>query len=206
MALIVHWEYLFPPIKIVVFWPVLKHSLNLKSLLSITLSFIGAIIIATGGNLTAWGQLNPTGVLLALGSTIVWALYWLLSAKMQVDAVIKLFVGFISGTIMSITYAWLNGQILIDFDQVPWIPVIYVGLFEMGITFFIWLKALQLAPNAARLGNMIYLIPFLSLLLLALILKEEIQISTIAGLIVIIIGILSQQYWNQDKTKISKSL
>lgn len=194
-------NYLWPVMLALLSVPILKHTLNLKSLLSISLSFIGAIIIASGGNLSAWGQLNPTGVMLALVSTIVWALYWLLSTKMQVDAVIKLFIGFISGTILSVGYAQMKGIQLTGYNEALWLPVFYVGVFEMGFTFFIWLKALQLAPNAAKLGNLIYLTPFLSLLLLALILKEETQISTIAGLIVIIMGILSQQYWNRDKAK-----
>lgn len=195
-------NYLWPVMLALLSVPVLKHSLNLRSLLSISLSFIGAIIIASGGNLTAWGQLNPTGVLLALVSTIVWALYWLFSTKMQVDAVIKLFIGFVSGTIMSVIYAHTNDQVLTELNNIPWIPVLYVGLFEMGVTFFIWLKALQLAPNAAKLGNLIYLTPFLSLLLLAFILQEEIHITTIAGLIVIISGIFLQQYWNSAKPEI----
>ncbi len=189
-------NYLWPVMLALLSVPILKHSLKLSSLLSILLSFFGAIIIATGGNLTSWAALNLTGVLLALGSTVIWAFYWLLSAKMKVDAVIKLFVGFISGTILSITYAWLNDPFWLNLNQIPWIAVIYVGLFEMGITFFIWLKALQLAPNAAKLGNLIYLTPFLSLLLLSIILKEAIHVTTILGLLVIISGILSQQYLN----------
>jgi drug/metabolite transporter (DMT)-like permease len=174
--------------------PILKHPLSARSLFSILLSFMGAFIIATRGDLNGWNTLNLPGVLLALGSTVVWALYWLFSARMEVDAVIKLFVGFLSGSVMAILYAFTKCQLAPEVDQYPWLAVGYVGLFEMGITFFIWLKALQLADSAAKIGNMIYLTPFLSLLLLAFILDESIHNSTLLGLIVIITGILSQRY------------
>ena len=41
---------------------------------------------------------------------------------------------------------------------------VYIGLFEMGITFLVWLKALKNAKTTAHVVNLIYLVPFLSLL------------------------------------------
>lgn len=187
-------NYLWPVMLTVLSVPILKHTLNLSSFMSIVLSFAGAVIIASGGNFSAWGQLNTTGVLLALISTLVWAIYWLLSTRIPVDAIIKLFVGFISGSIFSIIYAISKNQLQVEISSFPWLPVAYVGIFEMGITFFIWLKALQLASNAAKVANLIYLTPFISLLVLAFFLKEAIYLSTIVGLLVIIMGILTQQY------------
>ena len=41
-------------------------------------------------------------------------------------------------------------------------------MFEMGITFFFWLKALQLAKTTDKVSNLVYLAPFLSLFLYTL--------------------------------------
>ncbi len=55
---------------------------------------------------------------------------------------------------------------------------IYVGLFEMGITFVLWLTALKKATHIARISNLIFISPFLSLLLISFILGEPIAPST----------------------------
>jgi drug/metabolite transporter (DMT)-like permease len=70
---------------------------------------------------------------------------------------------------------------------------IYVGLFEMGITFVLWLKALQLSESTARISNLIYITPFLSLVLIRFILKEHIFLTSVAGLVLIIVGIIIQK-------------
>ena len=186
-------NYLWPVMLAIFSVPILKQSLEWKALLGICLSFIGAAIIASGGNLAAWSQLNITGIFLALTSTLVWAVYWLLSARLKVDAVVKLFIGFVTGSLLSLLYAIFNNQIVIEFETFPWIPILYVGLFEMGLTFFIWLRALEIAPNAARIGHLIFLTPFLSLMILVIVLNESISLSTIVGLVVIIAGIFSKQ-------------
>jgi drug/metabolite transporter (DMT)-like permease len=67
-----------------------------------------------------------------------------------------------------------------------------VGLFEMGITFFLWLKALQLASTTDKVSNLVYLAPFLSLVFLHFIIREPVYYTTPAGLLLIISGILIQ--------------
>ena len=73
-----------------------------------------------------------------------------------------------------------------------WLPLIYVSLFEMSITFALWLTALQLTSSAARIGNLIYVTPFFSLLILHLAVGEKIHPATFAGLFLIIGSILFQ--------------
>ena len=66
---------------------------------------------------------------------------------------------------------------------------IYIGVCEMGVAFLAWGKAMSLSKNKASLAKMIYLIPFLSLVVMNLVLGESILISTIVGLVFIITGI-----------------
>jgi drug/metabolite transporter (DMT)-like permease len=70
----------------------------------------------------------------------------------------------------------------------------YVGIFEMGITFVIWLKALKFSKTTAHVSNLIYLSPFLSLVFIYLFVGEQILLSTVIGLILIVVGIFIQQY------------
>ena len=64
-----------------------------------------------------------------------------------------------------------------------------MGLFEMGITFVTWLKALQLSRTTAQVSNLVYASPFLSLFLIHFIVGEEIFPSTIVGLVLIVAGV-----------------
>ena len=189
-------NYLWPVVLALLSVPVLGHTLGWRNILAISLSFTGALIIATRGEMLQLRGVSITGVVLALVSTVVWAFYWLLSARIRVAATVKLFVGFLSGSLLTLIYALFAPGGLLPSSGIPWFSMLYVGLFEMGLTFFLWLKALQMADNAARVGNLIYLTPFLSLFFLALFIDEPIYNSTLVGLMVIIAGILAQQYWS----------
>jgi drug/metabolite transporter (DMT)-like permease len=78
----------------------------------------------------------------------------------------------------------------------PWPGIagsIYIGIFEMGATFFVWLKALEYAENQAPVANLIYLSPFISLVFIHLVLGEKILATTIIGLFLILLGIIIQK-------------
>ena len=74
--------------------PLLGQSLRRSQLAAVGVSFVGAVLIATRGQLTHFGGLSGTGLLLAAGSTLLWALFWLGNARIGADPVVKLFVGF----------------------------------------------------------------------------------------------------------------
>ena len=60
----------------------------------------------------------------------------------------------------------------------------------MGITFILWNKALNIATNRIVVTQMIYLAPMLSFLIINRVLGERITLLTIAGLALIVSGIL----------------
>ena len=67
--------------------------------------------------------------------------------------------------------------------------VIYIGLFEMSITFFVWLQALKFSRKISMISSFIYLTPFLSLVIIHFVVGEEILVSTFLGLALILGGI-----------------
>jgi len=171
--------------------PILKQQLSRSQLLAVLVSFIGAVIIATRGEFTSFGGGSRLGVLLAAGSTLIWATYWLFNAKDGLDPVVKLFTGFCFGFLFTILFGLINGGIELP-PAMAWLPLIYVSLFEMSITFALWLTALQLTSSAARIGNLIYMTPFFSLLILHLVVGEKIYPATFVGLLLIVGSILFQ--------------
>jgi drug/metabolite transporter (DMT)-like permease len=62
----------------------------------------------------------------------------------------------------------------------------------MGITFWLWLRALQLASTSDKISNMIFFAPFISLILLHFIIGEPVYYTTPIGLLIIIGSVLFQ--------------
>lgn len=166
------------------------------SLLAMGVSFLGVLIISTRGDILGWQITNGLGVTLALGSTVIWALYWIYGIKDSRDPVARLWLNFIFGLTFVAVYMLVAGDLRTP-PPAGLIGAAYVGLFEMGITFVLWLKALKLSRTTAQVSNLIYLSPFLSLIVIHFVVGEPIYPSTIVGLSLIITGILLQQYGAQ---------
>jgi drug/metabolite transporter (DMT)-like permease len=178
--------------------PLLRQSIGLKSILAVVISYLGVVIIATRGDFTGLRVFNLTGVFLALGSAVIWALFWIFNVKDRRDEAAKLFMNFVFGFFFIFIYMILTGKL-----AVPSLPgffgAVYVGVFEMGITFVLWLKALRLSRTTAQVSNLIYLTPFFALVFINLFVGERILASTVIGLAFIVSGILLQKYPFQQK-------
>jgi drug/metabolite transporter (DMT)-like permease len=185
-------NYTWPIILSLLSIPILRQRIGWKNFLALFVSFSGVIIIATQGNVLSLRFTNILGVLLALSSTFIWSLYWLLNVKDRRDEVAKLFLNFVFGFLFILVTVLLFSR----FTSLPFrgiIGVVYIGIFEMGITFVLWLKALQLSKTTARIANLIYLSPFLGLVIINRVVGERIFTSTILGLVLIVAGIFLQQ-------------
>jgi len=172
--------------------PVLGHKLRKKQLTAIGLSYFGVLVIATHGDPLSLEFSNGFGVFLALASTLIWASYWLWQTWSKVDPVMALFCNFIFALPFITLTLWLTEGFSLP-DQKGLAGALYVGMFEMGLTFVLWLKALQLTRNTVRIANLIYLSPFLSLVMIHFLVGEEILSSSYIGLLLIVAGVLLQQ-------------
>jgi|TARA_Y100000588_G_scaffold21504_1_gene21747 drug/metabolite transporter (DMT)-like permease len=158
-----------------------------------TFSYAGVVVIATKGDVLGMQFDSPLGVALALLSTLLWAGYWILNTKNKADPVVGVLLGFLVALPFAIGLTIFEGESFSQITAKGWMAVTYVGLFEMGITFVLWLSALKLTNNTARISNLIFASPFISLMLLSTIIGEEIHPSTLFGLVLIIAGLVIQQ-------------
>ncbi|WCE31179.1 DMT family transporter [Vibrio sp. SCSIO 43137] len=160
--------------------------------LACLLGYCGVVVIATKGDVFALQFDSPMGVGLAILSTLLWAGYWILNTKNKADPIIGLLLGFLIALPFAIAIC-LYEQASWDISFNGWLAVTYVGLFEMGITFVLWLSALRSTENTSRISNLIFISPFISLFLLSHIIGEQIHPSTFVGLVLIVIGLIVQQ-------------
>ena len=173
--------------------PFLGQRFTVMNGISVLIAYTGVLVIATQGDLLALDFQNPLGVALGAGSSIFFASYWILNTRKPRDAVASLLLCFgLSLPILTGLMIWQDG-----FSAIPWPAIgggIYIGTFEMGFAFLLWMNALRLSTNTAQLSNLVYLSPPISLILLAAIVGEPVMISTIFGLLLIIGGVVIGQF------------
>ncbi|GGI72689.1 DMT family transporter [Shewanella gelidii] len=182
------WAILLPLLSV----PLLKQALKISDVISAVVAYFGVVVIATQGQVANISIESPLGLTLILSSTVIWCLYWIINTKDQGDPVASLLLSFLVG-LPFITSA------LLVFDQLPSLNIsalaagIYVGLFEMGITFVLWLMALKLTPRTANISTLVFLSPVLSIGFISWILKEPIASTTYVGLGLILLGLVLQK-------------
>lgn len=192
-------NYTWPLVLVILSAPILKQRIEPKSFAALIVSFVGVVIISSKGSLTSLLETDLTGVLLAAGSAIVWAHFWLFNVMDKRDEVVKLFLNFVFGSIYVTAVAWQTEVFDIPLGKGV-LAAVYVGFFEMGLTFVLWLKAMQYATTTDRIGNLVYLSPFLALFFISIFLKEQILLTTYIGLLLIIISIFVQKVsWGRRK-------
>lgn len=169
--------------------PVLGQKLSGRAWSGILVSYLGVLVLLLGGQQLGGLSWDSTGVGLALLSTLVWAGYWLANTKTRTSGVLLLCLSFTFATPLVGLYCWLLDG---------WPPLtghtltfgLWVGVVEMGVAFLLWQRALRLTAHAGRISQLIFLSPFLSLVLIAQVLGETIAASSIVGLAVIVAGLI----------------
>jgi len=178
--------------------PFLKQKINLKSIIALIISFIGVVWISSQGDFLHPGKSDTLGVIMAMGSSVIWSFFWIGNMRDQRTEEIKLFTNFVFALIYIFMYVLITQPIRV----LPWQGMaagIYTGFFEMGFTFYFWLKALQNSSSTATVGNLVFLAPFLSLVFLHYFADEKIFFTTLAGLLLILTGIFIQNFPFSDK-------
>lgn len=182
------WAILLPLLSV----PMLAQKLRKSDMVAAIVAYFGVFVIATNGNLTGFSFESGTGVVLALISTLLWSLYWIINTKDKGDPVVSLLLSFLVG-FPFILGTLLFTQTLPSWNLQAFAAGVYVGLFEMGVTFVLWLIALKKADRTASISTMAFMSPVMSIGFIAWILQEEIARSTYVGLGLILMALALQQ-------------
>jgi drug/metabolite transporter (DMT)-like permease len=179
----------------------LKQKIQRVDFIAAGVCYVGVVIIATGGNFTSLQVADSLGVVLALLSTFVWAAYWILNVKDGREPMVGLCLNFL----VALPVTAFGCYVFSDFE-VPvegLLAASYVGLAEMAAGFLFWSAALKLSNNASRVSNLIFLSPFISLVFIHFILEEPVTAATLAGLVLIVAGLVTQQLVHQRQGSVT---
>lgn len=188
-------NYLWPIMSVVFACIILKEKMTARKLIAIGISFLGVIVV-TGADLVGFNVSVLLGALSCAVGAVCYGIFTALNQKFKYDKrismMIVLFVTFILTGIINIA----SGETM-ELGAVELIGMGWNGMFSIGIATTSWQIALE-GGNTAKISNLAYVTPFISLIWTRIFLHEEIRIWSVLGLAIIVVGIFVQL---KDKKK-----
>lgn len=188
-------NYLWPIMVILFAVIILKEKVTWLKILGLLCSFIGVTIVVTKGDFSAFHFDSLLGILLAIAGAIVYGLFSVLGKKQDYNK----FTSMMFYYLLSFLYSLIA---VISFSNIPQISLyqlsglLWLGIFPGGLGYVFWFLALK-HGDTAKMSNIIFITPFISLIFIYFLVGERILISSIIGLIIIVAGILLQSAENR---------
>jgi drug/metabolite transporter (DMT)-like permease len=169
--------------------PVLGQRMSWRMGVGMLVSYCGVVVLLSQGRVDGFADVSGVGVTLALGSTLVWATYWLATVRASEDPLVVMTAGFAVGAVaIGLACGFTLGLPELSLRRLGFGA--WVGLVEMGVTFLLWQQALRRTAHAGRVAQLIFLSPFISLVLIDQVLGERVHGSSLVGLAGIVAGLL----------------
>ncbi|MDP2628579.1 MAG: DMT family transporter [Nanoarchaeota archaeon] len=183
-------NYLWPIFILIFSIFILNEKSSFSKWFGFLLGLLGAIIVITRGNFLSFESIYFYGYLLAIGAAISWGLFSVLSKLKKMDALESVFIFNLVGLVFMFCLMFLtNSSFKIPVNEL--FGTMYIGAIPTALAFMFWVKSLQLG-KPSTIANLAHFTPFISLLFIFIILGEEILLSEIIGLVIIVSGIFIQ--------------
>lgn len=183
-------NYLWPIMTVIFACIILKEKITIKKVFAILLSFIGVIIVTANGDILNIGRNSIIGAMYCILAAISYGLFSVLNKKKNYNKYLSMMLYYLVSFIISLIYIIISKNIFeIQVNQL--LGLFWIGIFTSATAFTSWAIALE-KGNTAKISNLAYITPFLSLIWTSLLLKEDLSIYSVIGLIVIVFGIFIQ--------------
>ena len=183
-------NYLWPIMTVVFACLILREPMTIRKAIAIGMSFLGVVIVTSDGGLGSISREQLTGALCCVLAAVSYGLFSVLNKRKGYDNYICMMMCHFSAFGVSTLFNLISGNVIVpQLSQLP--GLLWIGVGTSAIAYTAWALALSLG-DTAKLSNLAYITPFLSLIWTALLLKEPISLCSVLGLLVIVAGILLQ--------------
>ena len=182
-------NYLWPIMSVVFACLLLKEKFTIRKIIAIGMSFLGVVTVA-GGELAHFNMQTLFGIMLCICAAVSYGLFTALNQKWHYDKYISMMLSFISAFVLSLVINLAMGTNM-TINLFEGVGLAWNGFSVMAIATVTWALALD-SGKTAKVSNLAYITPFLSLVWTALFLKEPINPWAVLGLIIIVLGIFVQ--------------
>jgi drug/metabolite transporter (DMT)-like permease len=184
-------NYLWPVFIIIFSIPILKEKFNYKTLLAIFISFFGAFIAFTNGDISMFNLRNSFGYILAAIGAACYGLFSVYGKKLEYDKFTSMFFYYLSATILIVPTSIAVSGFIIPRSIETIIAILALGGVMNSITFVFWFKALK-SGDTHKTANFVYLVPFLAMVWTYFLNNESFSYFSVIGLALIVSGIIIQ--------------
>lgn len=190
-------NYLWPIMLVIFSCIILKEKMTMLKGIAMVCSFLGIIILSVGNGSNGTGNM-AVGIISCVIAAACYGFFSVLNKKVDYNQnlsmmIIWLVVGICATVLGLLTESW------VPIRGVQWLGMIWLGVVIDAVAYLLWALALKGTSNTAKIANLAYLTPVLSVIVSAVFLKEQIQIRALIALVFIIGGILLQSFYDKGK-------
>ena len=169
-----------------------KEKMPFSKALGILVAAFGAVLVITRGHpLTLFSSALSHGDFLLFGAALCWSAYSLCNKLVRdLSATTTITFTCIFGCIMLFPFAVQEGIFfhLVEYSWQAWLALIYVAVCCTVLS-FIWFNQGIMHLGAQRASLFINLVPVFTVFMGAIILKESLELSMLAGVIIVCAGV-----------------
>ncbi|MEH7082495.1 EamA family transporter [Neobacillus drentensis] len=188
------WLISFSPIFTVILSILFLHEkLSISKAVGMVLAITGVLIVTTTRSGQSYQFSINIGFLLMMLSTLNWAVYSVLlkSLKIPYSPLLITFYMSLIGLILTTPLLIRNKgwESLSHLNYSEWAHLLFLGVFVSGIAYWYWGRALEVL-EASKVSMFLYMEPIATLVAAVLLLDEKVFLISVAGGIIIIIGVI----------------
>lgn len=175
-------------------WLALHEKLYPLQILGILIAAAGVLLVVTQGDFAALahGKIGTWGDLLVLISAPNWAVFSVLSRRglRRHPPARLIFLAMAFGWLLTTIQFFLGPGLgdVAHLSRSGWWAILFLGVFCSGLAYIYWYDGLQALP-VAQVGAFVYLEPFVTVVVAALLLDEPLLLPSILGGVAIIAGV-----------------
>lgn len=192
-------NYLWPLMIVVFACILLKERFTLRKIIAMVMSFAGIVVLSLGSEGVSSGN-KLSGILACVIAAVCYGLFSVLNKKHSLNQNITMMWIWLTVAVCSLV-AGLIFEKWQSVAGVQWAGLLWLGIVVNAIAYLLWAIALKNAEDSAKIANLAYLVPFLSIVLSAIVLKERITVNAVIAVVLIVGGILLQSIQFKKATK-----
>ena len=181
-------NYLWPMMLVVFSCIILKERMTAMKCVAMACSFVGIIILSLGNGAAPTGN-AALGIVSCMVAAACYGLFSVLNKKADFNQNISMMVIWLTVAICAALLGIMT-ETWVPITGVQWIGILWLGVMTDAVAYLLWALALKGTENTAKVANLAYLTPFLSLIVSAVFLKEQLELQALVALVFIVGGIM----------------
>lgn len=194
-------NYMWPICGVIFSCILLREKMTARKIIAICVSFAGLLLVM-GKDLLSFGADMILGALFCLTAAVSYGFFTAINKKMRYDKWISMMLNYQTAFVLATVINMVNGDLFVP-NATQIAGTAWNGCLSMALACTLWAVALDMGQTE-KISNLAYITPFLSLIWISLILKEEFKIMNLVGMAVIVGGILIQ--FGDNKRKKEKAM